>query len=85
MATTEGYNGAYTGQQIDAAIGKINDSVTVPGGGTMQMGESLGGGPYTIEVTEDGESENHAANKKYVDGLVGDINAMLDAINGEVV
>lgn len=142
MATTEGYNGAYTGQQIDAAIGKINDAVTVPGGGTMQMGESLGDGPYTIEVTEDGEggdlsaeqvgysntgsgleatnvqeaidelagkgggeylpltggtmtgpltlsglptSENHAANKQYVDGLVGDINAMLDAINGEVV
>lgn len=55
MATTEGYNGAYTGQQIDAAIGKINDAVTVPGGGTMQMGESLGEGPYTIEVTEDGE------------------------------
>ena len=141
MATTEGYNGAYTGQQIDAAIGKINDAVTVPGGGTMQMGESLGAGPYTIEVTEDEDSdlsaeqvgysntgsgleatnvqeaidelagkgggeylpltggtmtglltlsglptsENHAANKKYVDGLVGDINAMLDAINGEVV
>lgn len=55
MATTEGYNGAYTGQQIDAAIGKINDAVTVPGGGTMQMGKSLGEGPYTIEVTEDGE------------------------------
>lgn len=55
MATTEGYNGAYTGQQIDAAIGKINDAVTVPGGGTTQMGESLGEGPYTIEVTEDGE------------------------------
>lgn len=31
------------------------DAVTVPGGGTMQMGESLGDGPYTIEVTEDGE------------------------------
>lgn len=118
------------------------DAVTVSGGGTMQMGESLGDGPYTIEVTEDGEggglsaeyvgysntgsgleatnvqeaidelagkgggeylpltggtmtgpltlsglptSENHAANKQYVDGLVGDINAMLDAINGEVV
>lgn len=31
------------------------NAVTVPGGGTMQMGESLGDGPYTIEVTEDGE------------------------------
>ena len=61
MATTEGYNGAYTGQQIDAAIGKINDAVTVPGGGTMQMGESLGGGPYTIEVTEDGEGGDLSA------------------------
>lgn len=61
MATTEGYNGAYTGQQIDAAIGKINDAVTVPGGGTMQMGESLGEGPYTIEVTEDGEGGDLSA------------------------
>lgn len=61
MATTEGYNGAYTGQQIDAAIRKINDAVTVPGGGTMQMGESLGDGPYTIEVTEDGEGGDLSA------------------------
>ena len=29
--------------------------------------------------------ENPAANTQYVDGLVGDINAALDAINGEVV
>ena len=29
--------------------------------------------------------ENQAANKQYVDGLVGDITAALDAINGEVV
>ena len=31
------------------------NAVTVPGGGTMQMGESLGDGPFVIEVTEDGE------------------------------
>lgn len=30
-------------------------------------------------------SSNQASNKGYVDGLVGDINSMLDAINGEVV
>lgn len=65
MATTEVYNGAYTGQQIDAAIGKINDAVTVPGGGTMQMGESLGAGPYTIEVTEDEDSDLSAEQVGY--------------------
>lgn len=37
------------------------DAVTVPGGGTMQMGESLGEGPYTIEVTEDGEGGDLSA------------------------
>ena len=31
------------------------------------------------------QTKTHAANKQYVDGLVGDINAALDAINGEVV
>lgn len=37
------------------------NAVTVPGGGTMQMGESLGAGPYTIEVTEDGEGGDLSA------------------------
>lgn len=37
------------------------DAVTVSGGGTMQMGESLGDGPYTIEVTEDGEGGDLSA------------------------
>lgn len=37
------------------------DAVTVPGGGTMQMGESLGNGPYTIEVIEDGEGGDLSA------------------------
>ena len=31
------------------------DAVTVPGGGTIEMGESLGEGPYTFEYEEDGE------------------------------
>lgn len=38
-----------------AAIAAAAPWLSIPGGGTMQMGESLGGGPYTIEVTEDGE------------------------------
>lgn len=37
------------------------DAVTVSSGGTMQMGESLGDGPYTIEVTEDGEGGDLSA------------------------
>ncbi len=37
------------------------DAVTVSGGGTMQMGESLVEGPYTIEVTEDGEGGDLSA------------------------
>ena len=44
---------------------------------------SLTGG--TIVLNGPPTDENHAANKQYVDGLVGDINAALDAINGEVV
>ena len=31
------------------------DAVTVPGGGTIEMGESLGEGPYIFEYEEDGE------------------------------
>lgn len=38
-----------------AAIATAAPWLSIPGGGTMQMGESLGAGPYTIEVTEDGE------------------------------
>lgn len=38
-----------------AAIAAAAPWLSIPGGGTMQMGESLGDGPYTIEVTEDGE------------------------------
>lgn len=30
-------------------------------------------------------NDTDAANKQYVDGLVGNINSLLDAINGEVV
>lgn len=55
MAEEEGYNGAFTGAQIDAAIRKV--------------------------ITD----FDNKVDKTYVDGLVGDINTILDTINGEVV
>lgn len=51
----EGYNGVYTGQQIDAGIAKANQAITVNGSGTVSMEETLGDGPYTIEVTEESD------------------------------
>ncbi|WP_163320078.1 hypothetical protein [Dysgonomonas sp. 520] len=30
-------------------------------------------------------SDNHAANKKYIDNIVGNINTILDVINGEII
>ena len=63
-------------EAIDELAGKGGGEYLPLTGGTMTGLLTLSGLPT---------SENHAANKKYVDGLVGDINAMLDAINGEVV
>lgn len=56
MPTTEGYNGAYTGPQIDSGIARANQSITVTGSGSASMAESLGTGPYTIEFTEEAGS-----------------------------
>lgn len=44
-----------------AAIATAAPWLSIPGGGTMQMGESLGDGPYTIEVTEDGDGGDLSA------------------------
>ena len=44
-----------------AAIATAAPWLSIPGGGTMQMGESLCEGPYTIEVTEDGEGGDLSA------------------------
>lgn len=44
-----------------AAIATAAPWLSIPGGGTMQMGESLGEGPYNIEVTEDGEGGDLSA------------------------
>lgn len=56
MPTTDGYNGAYTGPEIDKGIARANQSITVTGSGTASMSETLGSGPYTIEFTEEASS-----------------------------
>lgn len=56
MPTTDGYNGAYTGPEIDAGIARANQAITVENGGEVFMSETLGSGPYTIEFTEEAGS-----------------------------
>lgn len=56
MPTTEGYNGTFTGPQIDEAIAKTKNAITVSNGGELDMAESLGDGPYMIEFTEETSS-----------------------------
>lgn len=63
MPTTDGYNGAYTGPEIDAGIARANQAVTVPGSGTASMSETLGSGPYTIEFTEEADPQDVSASK----------------------
>ena len=45
MPTTEGYNGTFTGPQIDEAIAKTKNTITASNGGELDMAESLGDGP----------------------------------------
>lgn len=80
MPTNEGYNGTWTGQQIDDAIRKIRD-LTVPTD-LSQLQEDAG--HRTVSESQI-NAWNAKVDKTYVDGLVGKINTMLDMINGEVV
>ena len=56
MPTTDGYNGAYTGPEIDAGIARANQAITVENSGEVSMSETIGSGPYTIEFTEEAGS-----------------------------
>ena len=56
MPTTEGYNGTFTGPQIDEAIAKTKNTITASNGGELDIAESLGTGPYVIEFTEETSS-----------------------------
>lgn len=77
-----------------------NAVFTIPGDGVFQLGGSkqnpgiamwsespghLFVSDAVINGVADPESANDAANKGYVDDLVGNINTVLDTINGEVV
>ena len=63
MPTTDGYNGAYTGPEIDAGIARANQAITVENSGVASMSETLGSGPYTIEFTEEADPQDVSASK----------------------
>lgn len=49
----------------DAHANILSDMVKATGGGTMTMGESIGAGPYTIEMTEEEEGDLSATQVGY--------------------
>lgn len=63
MPTTDGYNGAYTGPEIDAGIARANQAITVENSGEVFMSETLGSGPYTIEFTEEADPQDVSASE----------------------
>lgn len=63
MPTTDGYNGAYTGPEIDKGIARANQAITVENSGVLSMSETLGSGPYTIEFTEEADPQDVSASK----------------------
>lgn len=123
MPTTEGYNGAFTGTQIDAAIGQVRnknlpadgvkftdgetfqqkydageltgpagqDGAQGPKGDTGSQGERGPQGPagangksayqYAVEAGYTGTETDLSAAL----ASLGDLNSILDTINGEVV
>lgn len=68
----EGYNGAYTGQQIDEGIAKANGALP-QSGGVMTGPLSLAGDPA---------GENEATRKAYVDNVTQAVQSNLTAHTG---
>ena len=86
--TEEEFNAALAGMQDgpflpvtggDVAAVNITGSLTTDGDITVNLNGCRVQGVNTPTAATD------AANKRYVDDLVGSINSLLDAINGEVV
>lgn len=70
--------------------GSSEDCVTVPGGGAISVPDSLGDGPYTLEMTEEREGDSGVASFNGRTGAVtpqaGDYTAeMVGAIASEAV
>ena len=86
ITADEGYD-ALSQVTVEAIPAEYADVSGVTAAAAAAPWLSLTGGTMTGPIVLNGPptDENHAANKQYVDGLVGDINAALDAINGEVV
>lgn len=70
-------------QAAQAAAEAARDQAQAIAGGNFLP---LAGGTMTGPITLSGDptADNHAVNKAYVDGQIGDIAAVLDSINGEV-
>lgn len=66
-----------------AAGSGVASTLGIPEGVTMKGPINFGGSK--LSLVGDPVAATDAANKKYVDGLVGNINTLLDTINGEVV
>ena len=94
-AVEKGYTG--TEEDFNAALAGMQDGPFLPVTGGDVAAINITGSLTTdgdIQVNLNGcrvqgvngpASDTDAVNKQYVDGLVGDINSLLDAINGEVV
>ena len=86
--TEEEFNTALAGMQDapflpvtggDVAAVNITGSLTTDGNITVNLNGCR------VQGVNGPTSDTDAANKQYVDDLVGNINSLLDAINGEVV
>ena len=86
--TEEEFNAALAGMQNapflpqsggDVAAVNITGSLTTDGNITVDLNGCR------VQGVNGPASGTDAVNRQYVDGLVGSINSLLDAINGEVV
>ena len=81
-AVEEGYTG--TEEQLYAALASLNGAPFLPtAGGTITGPLNMSG--QKISFLGAPEAPADAVNKGYVDDTVGNINTILDTINGEVI